>query len=123
IPVQAILDNADELLRPGMFARVELDLGSAESLVVIPQTAIRHATYGASVFVIENDGDDTIVIQRFIRTGTRRGDLVAVTDGLEEGEKVASSGLLKLQNKARVRIDDDANVQPSEDADPRPDNG
>ena len=123
VPVQASLDNADELLRPGMFARVELDMGSVESLVVIPQTAIRHATYGASVFVIEEDGDDTIVVQRFIRTGSRRGDLIAVTDGLEEGDKVASSGLLKLQNKARVRIDEDADVQPSEDADPRPVNG
>ncbi|TVQ34370.1 MAG: efflux RND transporter periplasmic adaptor subunit [Wenzhouxiangella sp.] len=127
LPVQATLDNSDEVLRPGMFARVELDLGPPESLIVIPQTAIRHATYGASVFVIENNGnddsDDTIVVQRFIRTGTTRGDLVAVTDGLEEGERVASSGLLKLQNKARVRIDDDEAVQPTEDVDPRPDNG
>ncbi len=123
IPVQATLDNADELLRPGMFARVELDLGQPESLIVIPQTAIRHAPYGASVFVIESDGDDTIVVQRFVRTGARRGDLIAVTEGLEAGEKVASSGLLKLQNKARVRIDEDEAVQPTEDADPRPTNG
>ena len=123
ISVQATLDNADELLRPGMFARVELDLGAPQSQVVIPQTAIRHATYGSSVFVIEDNGDDTIVVQRFIRTGSRRGDLVAVTEGLDEGEQVASSGLLKLQNKARVRIDDDEAVQPTEDADPRPVNG
>ena len=123
IPVQATLANADELLRPGMFARVELDLGSPESQVVLPQTAIRHAPYGSSVFVIESKGDDTIVVQRFVRTGIRRGDLIAITEGLEEGEKVASSGLLKLQNNSRVRIDDDEDVQPSDDADPRPDNG
>ena len=40
--------------------------------------------------------------QRFIKTGATRGDLIAVTDGLKPGERVATSGLLKLRNDAVV---------------------
>ncbi len=122
IRVQATFDNADGLLRPGMFARADLDLGEAEDVLVLPRTAIRASTYGDSVFVIEEDGEELKAVQRFVRTGTSRGDLVAILDGVEEGARVASSGLLKLQNDTPVRIDEDESVQPSEDPDPRPDN-
>ena len=121
--VQARLDNPDETLRPGMFGRVELELGEAESLIVLPQTALRFATYGDSVFVIEEEDGEKKVTQRFVQTGRTRGDLVAILDGLDEGVEVAGSGLLKLQNNARVRIDNDEDTRPTEDADPRPDNG
>ncbi len=123
VAAQATLDNPDEQLRPGMFARVELDLGEAEAVLVVPQTAIRYATYGNSVFVVEGEDEDLKVVQRFVRTGRTRGDLIAITDGLEAGTRVASSGLLKLQNNTPVRIDDEEDVQPSEDPDPRPANG
>ena len=58
--------------------------------------------------------------QRFITTGATRGDLIAVTDGLEPGERVATSGLLKLRNDAVVTINN--RVQPSADDAPTPQN-
>lgn len=122
VRVQATFENAGELLRPGMFAHADLELGEAEEVLVLPRTAIRASTYGDSVFEVEDDGDELKVVQRFVRTGISRGDLVAILDGVEEGARVASSGLLKLQNDTPVRIDDDEPVQPSEDPDPRPDN-
>ncbi|TVS13382.1 MAG: efflux RND transporter periplasmic adaptor subunit [Wenzhouxiangella sp.] len=123
VRVQATLDNAGERLRPGMFGRVELALGEAEERIVVPQTALRFSTYGDSVFVVEGEDDDKRVVQRFVRTGITRGDLIAIRDGLEVGDEVASSGLLKLQNDSRVRIDNDEDSRPTEDADPRPGNG
>ncbi len=118
--VQARVDNADKRLRPGQFARVELVIGEPEDVIVLPQTSIRFNTFGNSVFVIYEDGDTLRVRERFVQTGERRGDLIRVIDGLEPGERVASSGLLKLQNEAPVQITDEA--QPSEDPDPRPGN-
>jgi len=41
---------------------------------------------------------------------------------LDAGQQVASSGLLKLQNQARVKIDTEPDARPSEDATPRPAN-
>jgi membrane fusion protein (multidrug efflux system) len=122
--VQATFENADQVLQPGMFAHADIDLGEPTRHLVVPRTAIRASTYGDSVFVIEDaeDGDGLRVSQRFVQTGLSRGDLITVVDGLEDGDRVASSGLLKLRNGTPVRIDDDPSVQPDENPNPRPQN-
>ena len=129
--VQATVPNPDYKLRPGTFAHVSFDAGSARQVVVVPQTAISFNPYGNAVYVIskvkrggdEKDmqgqpltGDKLVVSQRFVKTGATRGDLIAVTDGLKAGEQVATSGLLKLRNGAEVSINN--KVLPSADARP-----
>lgn len=69
---------------------------------------------------VQVEGDTLTVSQRFIRTGASRGDLVAVLEGLRPGERVATSGLLKLRNGATVVIND--RVEPTAEAEPAPDN-
>jgi len=119
--VQALLANPERRLRAGQFARVTLATGEPEAVIVLPQTAIRFNPFGNSVFVLfEDDTGQLRVRERFVQTGERRGDLIRIVDGLEAGEQVASSGLLKLQNETPVEITTEA--QPSEDPDPRPDN-
>ena len=124
VRVQALFDNPDQKLKPGMFAHADIDLGAAEDQLVVPRTAVRSSTYGDSVFVIgqADDGEGLKVTQRFVETGLARGDLIAVSQGLEAGERVASSGLLKLQNGSPVQIDDDPSVQPAADSNPNPQN-
>ena len=61
-----------------------------------------------------------MVRQRFVTTGATRGDMIAVTEGLEPGETVVSSGLLRLRNNAVVTINND--VQPTADERPQPAN-
>lgn len=132
---QATFQNPDGALRPGSFAKVGFALGGARDVLVIPQTAVSFNPYGNAVFVISktarkpgekdmqgNDltGDKLIVTQRFIKTGATQGDLVAVTEGLKAGERVVTSGLLKLRNDAEVTIND--TIQPSADANPAPEN-
>jgi membrane fusion protein (multidrug efflux system) len=104
-------------------------------VVVIPQTAVSFNPYGNAVFVISKvkraegemdmqgkplTGDKLIVKQRFIKTGATRGDLIAVTEGLKPGERIATSGLLKLRNDAEVTINN--KVQPTANASPTPEN-
>lgn len=135
VKVQATFVNSDNALRPGTFAKVGLDLGGEQSVIVIPQTAVSFNPYGNAVYVIretrygpeEKDkqgkpltGVKLVVQQRFIKTAATRGDLVAVTEGLKPGERVVTSGLLKLRNDAVVTINN--KVQPSADSAPKPDN-
>lgn len=133
--VQARFVNEDLALRPGMFAKIAFDLGGDRSVVVIPQTAITFNPYGNAVFVIEEvkrgegemdaqgkpaTGNKLLVRQRFVKTGATRGDLIAVTEGLKPGERVVTSGLLKLRNDAEVTVNN--KVQPGADAAPKPGN-
>jgi len=125
VAVQATLENADELLRPGMFARVEVELPTAESLVVVPATAIAYASYGNSVFVVEEMKDENGkeylgVRQQFVQLGATRGDLVAVTGGLKAGEQVVTAGVFKLRNGAPVQVNN--KVQPTANPAPKPAN-
>lgn len=153
--LQATVENPEQQLRPGTFARVQLDLGTAQERIVIPQTAISFNPYGNSVWVITEaqaqsgqaapagpDGGapeggvqrdengapvrsepaqpQLVVKQRFVKTGTTRGDMVAIHEGLVTGERVVSSGLLKLRPDAVVIIDN--TVQPASDERPEVEN-
>jgi membrane fusion protein, multidrug efflux system len=124
VGLQATLANADQLLRPGMFARLEVLLPEEQPVLVIPATAVLSATYGDSVFVIESKpGEDKakpelVVRQQFVRTGQARGDFVSVETGLKAGERVVSAGLFKLRNGMAV-VENNA-LSPKSDLAPRP---
>jgi membrane fusion protein (multidrug efflux system) len=105
------LANPDGRLRPGMFVTVEAVSPERRKVLAIPATAVIFAPYGDSVFVIEEKKDDagkasTTVRQKFVRTGERRGDFVAVESGLEAGERIVSGGAFKLRNGMAVVVND-----------------
>ena len=58
VSLQATLDNQDNALRAGMFARVKVLLPQKNPTLYIPSTAVSYAPYGNSVFVIEKKADE-----------------------------------------------------------------
>jgi membrane fusion protein, multidrug efflux system len=105
VRVRAKFENADELLRAGMFVRVTVILPEEKPVLVIPQTAILSAPYGSSVFIVgpDKDGSTNLVVQQaFIRTGRTRGDFISVDTGLKAGDKVVKDGVFKLHNGAVI---------------------
>lgn len=128
--VRARLPNTDLILRPGQSAKVRLTLPEQKQVTVVPRTAIHYTAYGSSVYIIrerENDeqnaGDESDqpaleVLQRFVETGDARGDYIEITSGLEAGEEIAVSGLLKLRSRQPVEINNEVKPQPS--LNPRP---
>lgn len=126
--VQATFANPQQQLRPGMFARIALNVGEQREVVVVPRSAISFNPYGNSVYVLtpsEQKGEDgkpqLVAKQRFVKTGEMRGDLIVVDDGLKVGETVATSGLLKLRSGATVVVNN--SVQPDANIAPTPENG
>jgi membrane fusion protein (multidrug efflux system) len=124
ITLQATLDNADQALRPGMFARVSVLLPSEKDLLVIPQTAVLSAPFGDTVYVVEpgtNAAAGLVVRSQVIRTGAARGDFVIVEAGLKAGEKIVSAGLFRLRNHESVV--EDNTLAPKSSQTPQPNNG
>ena len=115
--VRATFENADQLLRPGMFVRAEVILPDEKPVLAIPATAILSAPYGDSVFVIEAQvakGKTNLVVQqKFIRTGKAHGDFVSVESGLNAGDKVATAGIFKLRNGVNVQENNEGSPKPS----------
>ena len=111
IRIQATFANPAAKLRSGMFGSVAVLLPSTGSSLVIPSTAILHAPYGDSVFVItegknaKTGAAEKTIRQQFIRVGTVRGDFVTVVAGLKPGEWVVTTGIFKLRPGMSVIVD------------------
>lgn len=125
VAVQAVLENPDELLRAGMFARAEVVLPASDATVVLPATAIAYASYGNSVYVIEklkgSDGAEYLgASQRFVKLGPTRGDQISILEGVRAGEVVATAGVFKLRPGAPVQVNNSA--LPANDPEPTPPN-
>jgi membrane fusion protein (multidrug efflux system) len=124
VGLQATFENAEQLLRPGMFARVEVLLPEERAVLVVPATSVLSAPYGDSVYVIESKpGKDSgkaelVVRQQFIRTGSARGDFVSVETGLKPGERIVSAGIFKLRNGMSVIENNE--LSPKNELAPRP---
>ena len=107
VRMRATVPNPDGQLTPGMFANVEVLSGQKNSVVAVPVTSVIFAPYGDSVFITEPGKDAagkpaTVVRQKFVRLGERRGDFVAVVSGLNAGEMVVANGAFKLRNGLTV---------------------
>jgi membrane fusion protein (multidrug efflux system) len=127
--VRAQLPNKEQMLRPGMFANVDVLSGAAQKVVTLPRTAVTYSLYGDSVFVVKPapatpgtpgeahaaaaaQDQPQIVDRRFVRTGDTRGDRIAITEGVAAGDQVVSEGQIKLLPNARVKIDNSAALPP-----------
>ncbi|WP_428684919.1 efflux RND transporter periplasmic adaptor subunit [Reyranella sp.] len=123
VQVRATLPNADQKLLPGMFATVELDTGTAQRLVTLPQTAVSYNPYGSLVYIVDDKGKGAdakpalVARQVFVTTGATRGDQVAILKGVSEGDTVVTSGQIKLRNGVPVLVDNRA--VPTNDAAPK----
>jgi membrane fusion protein, multidrug efflux system len=123
VRVQAIFDNADGRLRPGMFVETKLPRGSNNDVITLPASAISYAPFGDSVFIVENvkgPKGNTYrgVRQQFVKLGGSRGDQVAVFTGVKPGEEVVTSGVFKLRPGAAVEVNN--SVQPGNNPAPKP---
>lgn len=121
VVLQATFANPEQLLRPGMFARVEVLLPEDKPVLVVPATAVLSAPYGDSVYVVEpnpTNNSSLLVRQQFIKTGRARGDFLSVYSGVKAGEKVASAGTFKLRNGMSVVENNE--LVPSASQTPRP---
>ena len=124
VSLQATLDNPDHALRPGMFAKAEVELPQKHKTLVVPGSAISYAPFGDSVFIIEKKKDEKTgkesqtIRQQFVRVGEARGDFVAITDGLKPNETIVSTGVFKLRNGMPVTINND--LAPKPEVNPTP---
>jgi membrane fusion protein (multidrug efflux system) len=120
VQVQATIPNADKLLRAGMYATVKIFQPTLANQIVIPQSAITFTLYGETVYVIETvtpeDGGETYDTVRLatVVVDQRSGSNALITEGLSIGDRVVTSGQLKLSNGARVSIVEDKTLAPRE---------
>lgn len=112
ILLQAQIPNADLILRPGLFANVELIIETHENALLVPEQAIQYdnlATDGNNtyVFVVKKSEDknknDEAIIQP-VSVGVHEKGKVEVTKGITKNNLVITSGHVRLFPNAPIRI-------------------
>lgn len=111
VSVQARFPNADGRLRPGMFARIEIERPAADPVVVVPASAVSYALHGDAVFVVKTeagaDGKPAAKAERVVvQLGERKDGLVVIRAGVAPDEVVVTSGQVKLEHGSPVAIHD-----------------
>lgn len=105
VKIQARFPNPDGKLRPGMFAKLDIEMETRDAVITVPQTAVSYSLYGDSVYVIaKDDKGDLRVERRSITAGHRQNGMVEVRTGIKAGEQVVTTGALKLNNKSKVTV-------------------
>jgi membrane fusion protein, multidrug efflux system len=123
IKVRARIDDKAAAAYPGMFVNVAVVLPEKKKVVAVPATAVVHAPYGNSVFVVEDRKDGQpgkAVRQQFVKTGETRGDFIAILEGVKANQEVVVSGAFKLRNNAPVTVNN--TVKPKAELTPKVEN-
>jgi RND family efflux transporter MFP subunit len=102
--VEAVVPNADGLLRPGLFATARLQTGGQQAVAEVPSAAVRTEAGVSRVFVVA----DGVVEERVVSIAEQVGDTAIVAEGLAEGDQVAVDALERLGDGVAVEVQADA---------------
>lgn len=100
VTIRALVPNPEGRLLPGMFVRAQLEEGTRQDALLIPQIALRRDAQGkASVLVVGADGK---LEARPVEAPRAVGNKWLVTEGLAPGERIVVEGLQKVRPGSSV---------------------
>jgi membrane fusion protein, multidrug efflux system len=110
VRLKAEFPNPELQLWPGQFINVRLLVETLRQVVVVPTAAVQRGPNGAFVYVVK-DGD-TVGIRPVAVTQQDDAQTV-VASGLQAGERVVTSGFVRLTDGARVAVGSGSDSQPA----------
>ena len=101
-PVEIKIANADERVRPGMFARTTMNFGARNHVVAPDQSIVKQSGSGDRYIYVYKDGK---VSYQKVELGRRMGNKYEIVSGVENGDQVVITGQNRLTNGMEVEID------------------
>lgn len=101
LAINALFDNPDGLLLPGMFARVKVTGEVLPNAILIPQRAVQQLLDKTFVMVV---GPDNKSVTKAVTVGDKIGSYWIVTSGLDTNDTVIVEGLTKLQEGVDLNV-------------------
>jgi multidrug efflux system membrane fusion protein len=101
VKLRAIFDNTDESLFPNQFVNIKLLVRTLKNSVIVPTAAIQRGAPGTFVYRVEPN--HTVAVQP-VALGPGDGQKVAISSGLEPGDRVVDDGADRLKEGAKISI-------------------
>jgi len=99
--VDVTVPNSQALLRPGMFARVNIVIRTHRDAMIVDRKVLQRRNNEDIVFVVNNEERAE---KRLVRLGLENPDEVEIVEGLRAGERLVVLGHETLQDKVKVKI-------------------
>jgi len=112
--VRAFIPNKDGKLKPGLFARINMVIGSKDSAMLVPESAVSTSGEMSYVWQVVDarnkvTGEDAKQsLRRPVVTGLSEAGIIEIARGLNEGDEIVTVGVSKVRDQGPVRIVDDA---------------
>lgn len=87
--VRALFQSDSEVLRPGAFARIQLQAVASQPTILVPDRAVGTDLENRFVLVVNQDN---VLEYRQVQLGRREGDLRVIESGLQPNERIAVNG-------------------------------
>jgi membrane fusion protein (multidrug efflux system) len=100
LKVRALVESNHPELIPGIFAKVNLQMGKDNKALMIPTQAVIPQARNKEVIIYKNDS----IQFRVVETGVRDSAYVHITSGLQAGDTVVISGLMAIRPTSKVKI-------------------
>jgi membrane fusion protein, multidrug efflux system len=97
---EALVPNAEGLLKPGTFARVHITTALVEPVLTIPYGAMQYRYGVYRVFTVNGDR----LVMHELKTGDRVGDRMEILDGVKLGDHVALTDVDNLADGTKVIV-------------------
>ncbi|MCO6417859.1 efflux RND transporter periplasmic adaptor subunit [Siccirubricoccus sp. KC 17139] len=104
IKLKAVFPNEDGKLWPGAFVNVRLRIETLPRVTTIPLVAVQRGPEGSFAYVVK---PDSTVEQRMLRLGVLTANDAVVLSGVAPGDRVVTSGGLRLSAGATVAVSED----------------
>lgn len=101
INYKATFDNSAEVLWPGQFVNVRVELEVRRDVVAVPLTAVQQGPDGPYAFVV---GENRRVQKRVLKVGILTKTVAIIDDGLQPGDVVVTEGQYRIQAGTVVDI-------------------
>jgi RND family efflux transporter MFP subunit len=103
-PIELSLANPGRLIKPEMVADVSVVRRTLEDVVVVPQEALIRVEEGYVVFVVEEEGGNTVVRSQVVELGPAQLNRVVIQAGLEVGDRLVVVGQQSVAAGDRVNV-------------------
>jgi RND family efflux transporter MFP subunit len=101
MPVEVDVENKGGMLKPGMFARIELVLDKHDNVIVVPLQCLRKDDNGSFVFSINNESS---AVKIYVKTGIESNNKVEIISGLTDADNVVTVGQELIKENSKVKI-------------------
>ena len=100
LQVRAVVAGNNPELVPGLFARVNLQLGKNDHALLVPTEAVIPTIRNKQVVVLRGDSARFTVVE----TGIRDSAFVEIINGVNVGDTVITTGLMAIRPESKIKI-------------------